>query len=290
MAEKPPAFIVVDKRKFTSEGMIREGYVAPEPEPERAAPAEDLDFSSAKVVTMPARTPEAATDATASADDLAGEDMAGSLRPMGATTHAGQPASQAFHGGESIDGYGAGPGRAPGAGMSAGQDSDLLEDDLEQEDGTLDSTFGDEPIGLPRSAAETAAQASAYQQSSRELDAMLQQANPGMQAPGAVGFEHLVQSFYLSAIMAMGAATEPGQKPRIDILGARQSIDLLAVLEEKTRGNLSPEEQQLMQGISFELRMMFLELTNAISKQAHQPGAAGMGQPGRMPPGGGGLR
>ena len=240
MAEKPPAFVVVDKRKFTAEGEIREGFTPPEPEPPRAAtpeppaPADETDVSSAKVVTMPARTPQAAENATRAADDLSDESMAGSL--------------------ESLESIGAG-------------DFDALDPELAAMGG-LDE---EEPIGEPRTAAETAEQHAAYQQSTRELDQMLQQANPGMQSPGVVGFAHVIQSFYLSAIMAMGAGAEPGEKPRIDILGARQSIDMLAVLEEKTRGNLSAEEQQLLQGITFELRMMFLELTNAISKQAHQP-------------------
>jgi hypothetical protein len=69
----------------------------------------------------------------------------------------------------------------------------------------------------------------------------------------------------------MGAATEPGQKPRIDIIGARQSIDMLTVLQEKTRGNLNDTEQQLLQNMLFEVRMMFLEITNAIASQAQQP-------------------
>ena len=242
MAEKPPAFVVVDKRKFTAEGEIREGFTPPEPEPPRAAAPEqprpaDEDLSSAKVVTMPARTPQAAASATGAADDLSDEDMAGSL--------------------EAVESIGA-------------DDFDGLDPELASlaSIGELD---GEEPIGEPRTAAETAEQHAAYQQSTRELDKMLQQANPGMQSPGVIGFAHVIQSFYLSAIMAMGAGAEPGEKPRIDILGARQSIDMLAVLEEKTRGNLSAEEQQLLQGITFELRMMFLELTNAISKQAHQP-------------------
>jgi hypothetical protein len=69
----------------------------------------------------------------------------------------------------------------------------------------------------------------------------------------------------------MGAATEPGQKPRIDIIGARQSIDMLTVLQEKTRGNLNEKEQQLLQNMLFEVRMMFLEITNAIASQAQNP-------------------
>ena len=261
MAEKPPAFVVVDKRKFTAEGDIREGFVAPEPEPMRAVepphPVAVEEPASAKVVTMPPRATAAA------ADDLGDEEMAGSLAPLGG---AGLDFAGTNAAGSEFE-----PGLEVGAEFGA-------------DDETLGFGAEGAPIGEPRSAAETEAQDRAYRQSSRELDSMLRQANPGMQAPGVVAFEHIVQSFYLSAIMAMGAATEPGQKPRIDIIGARQSIDMLTVLEEKTRGNLSPEEAQLLQGIAFELRMMFLELTNAISKQAHQPAP---GQFGAVPPGGG---
>ena len=236
MAEKPPAFVVVDKRKYTSEGTIRDGFIEPGPPPPPPAQAEDI--SSARVVTMPPRTPEATNDATAAPrpeNDLLEEDMAGTLEPTGT-------------GGLAFE---------PGA-------SDL---------GDLDE---DDALASAPTAAETAAQDAAYRQTSRELDSVLRQNNPGMQQPGAVAFEHLVQSFYLSAIMAMGAGTEAGQKPRIDILGARQAIDLLGVLEEKTRGNLSTQEGQLLQGITFELRMMFLELTNAISRQAQQPPPGGL--------------
>ena len=263
MAEKPPAFVVVDKRKFTSEGDIREGFIAPEAEPPAHA-AEPVPAAArqepvgTKVVTMPARA--------AAADDLGDEEMAGSLAPLGAggMDLAG---GNAYSCGPEAD-FASEDAFAPGTDYDAGEDA-------------LDLGPDGAPLGEPRSAAETEAQDRAYRQSSRELDALLRQANPGMQVPGVVAFEHIVQSFYLSAIMAMGAGTEPGQKPRIDIVGARQSIDMLTVLEEKTRGNLSAQEAQLLQGIAFELRMMFLELTNAISKQAHQPVP---GQPG------GGLR
>jgi len=126
---------------------------------------------------------------------------------------------------------------------------------------------------LPQfSAQETAEQNAAYQQSSREIDEMLRAANPGMgAAPGVITFEHIVQSFYVSAMIAMGAATEPGQKARVDILGARQSIDMLALLEEKTKGNLTPKEAATLQNVLFELRMMFLEITNAIAQSAQRP-------------------
>jgi hypothetical protein len=125
---------------------------------------------------------------------------------------------------------------------------------------------------LPQfTARETAEQNAAYQESSRQLDDMLRQANPEMGATGAITFEHIIQSFYVSAMLAMGAGTEPGQKARIDILGARQSIDMLALLQEKTKGNLTQREEATLQNVLFELRMMFLEITNAIAQSAQRP-------------------
>jgi hypothetical protein len=135
-----------------------------------------------------------------------------------------------------------------------------------------DSTANEDEEPLPEpTAQESAEQHAAYQQSSEQLDSMLRQANPEMGPAAAVTMEHIVQSMYLSAIVAMGAATEPGQKPRIDIVGARQNIDMLGVLQEKTKGNLAEKEQRLLQNALFELRMMFLEITNAIAKQAQKP-------------------
>jgi hypothetical protein len=80
-----------------------------------------------------------------------------------------------------------------------------------------------------------------------------------------------VQQFYLSAMIQMGAGTQDGQRPRVDILGARTTIDLLGVLAEKTRGNLNDVEDRTLQSVLFELRMAFLELTSMISLQSVQP-------------------
>lgn len=125
---------------------------------------------------------------------------------------------------------------------------------------------------LPQfTAQESAEQDAAYQASSRQIDDMLRQANPGMGETGTISFEHIIQSFYVSAMLAMGAGTEPGQKARVDILGARQSIDMLALLQEKTRGNLTQKEEATLQNVLFELRMMFLEITNAIAASAQRP-------------------
>ena len=120
---------------------------------------------------------------------------------------------------------------------------------------------------------ETAESNAAYQQTTKQLDDLLHAKSPGSARLGPVNFEHLVQSLYMSAMMALGASTQPGEKPRIDLMGARQTIDLLGVLGEKTKGNLTDAEHRLLESALFELRMMFLEITNAIARNASSPGA-----------------
>ncbi len=117
------------------------------------------------------------------------------------------------------------------------------------------------------SAEESQQQKTAYDASAQRLEDLVRAQNPAIGAQPPVGFEHLVQQLYLSAMIQMGAGTQEGQRPRVDILGARQSIDLLGVLAEKTKGNLSEAEDRTLQTVLFEARMAFLELTNMITLQ-----------------------
>jgi hypothetical protein len=163
------------------------------------------------------------------------------------------------------------PGAATDAGKAQEIDPDLPEPGLDEagidDTGDFDDSLEAELGPLPTTQ-ESADQHAAYRQSSGQLDEMIRQANPGAPAAPQADFEQVVQSFYLSAVIAMGAAAEPGQKPRVDIIGARQSIDMLSVLVDKTRGNLTDREQKLIQTALFNLRMMFLEITNSIAAQA----------------------
>lgn len=134
---------------------------------------------------------------------------------------------------------------------------------------TMSEPGGEEKIPEVSEQDEAAAR-TAYQRSSDHIETMLRAADPAAGAPPAVTIETVIQSIYLSAIVALGAATEPGQKPQIDILGARQSIDMLGVLESKTKGNLTEKEQRLLQNALFEVRMLFLEITNVIAQQAQR--------------------
>jgi hypothetical protein len=122
----------------------------------------------------------------------------------------------------------------------------------------------------PPTAEEKSEQATAYESSAQRVEDLLRAQNPTMGAQPPIKFEHLVQQLYLSALMQMGAATPEGQRPRVDIIGARQSIDLLGVLEDKSKGNLTATEERMLDTVLFELRMTFLELTKMISLQGVQ--------------------
>ncbi|HEY2471187.1 MAG TPA: DUF1844 domain-containing protein [Terracidiphilus sp.] len=122
----------------------------------------------------------------------------------------------------------------------------------------------------PPTPEEKREQESAYEASAQRVEDLIRAQNPTIGAQPPIKFEHLVQQLYLSALMQMGAATPEGQRPRVDIIGARQSIDLLGVLEEKTRGNLNTTEERMLESVLFELRMTFLELTKMISLQGVQ--------------------
>jgi hypothetical protein len=129
----------------------------------------------------------------------------------------------------------------------------------------------DEEVIPEPTAAETAQQRQDYHSSACRLDEMFRKANPGQPALPVMNFDRLVQSLYMTAAMQMGAGAAPNEQPRIDIMGARQSIDMLSVLDEKTKGNLSAEEKRLLQNALFDLRMSFLEITNAIANSAQRP-------------------
>ncbi len=134
----------------------------------------------------------------------------------------------------------------------------------------------DEEDNIPEpTAAESAQQRHDYHASARRLDDMFLKANPGQPAMPAMNFDRLVQSLYMTAAVQMGAGSAPNEQPRIDILGARQSIDMLSVLDEKTKGNLTEQEKRLLQNALFDLRMSFLEITNAIASSAQRPPQAG---------------
>ncbi len=110
----------------------------------------------------------------------------------------------------------------------------------------------------------------AFNATADRLDTAIRAANPGADHPPALTFEGIIQSVYMQCIMQLGGGTPEGQQPQVDILGARQSIDMLTILTDRTAGQLTPAENLLATSALFELRLAFLEITQALSRNAQQ--------------------
>jgi hypothetical protein len=94
-------------------------------------------------------------------------------------------------------------------------------------------------------------------------------AAPPADAPKrSAAFENLIRSLGQNAAMLLGGYADPrtGQ-PVLDLEGAREMIDMLDVLREKTRGNLAPEEDSLLLDVLGNLKLAFMEMAKAAAKQ-----------------------
>jgi len=134
------------------------------------------------------------------------------------------------------------------------------------------------------SAEEQNKQADRYNERSRDFDARLEKelkahGDPRKASDFEMSFDKLVASLYMTALMQLGLVHQEGEKPRADLIGARQTIDTLSILAEKTKGNLTNDEQTVLTNCLYELRMAYVELTSTI---AHPPS-------GVVPPGSGGV-
>lgn len=75
-----------------------------------------------------------------------------------------------------------------------------------------------------------------------------------------IDFPTLVMSFASASMISMGLVPDPvtGEVQK-DLLIAQQNIDVISLLREKTKGNVTPEEERLMEQILYELRMHYIE-------------------------------
>jgi hypothetical protein len=120
-------------------------------------------------------------------------------------------------------------------------------------------------------AAEQKEQADAYRKSSKELDARVELSGHSAKEM-EMSFERFMASLYMSAMLQLGLMQEERGQPRIDLLGARQTIDTLSLLSEKTKGNLTAAEENFLQNCLYELRMAYVEVTNALAKPPQATG------------------
>ncbi len=100
---------------------------------------------------------------------------------------------------------------------------------------------------------------------------------PPAETPDRIlAFENLVRMLGSNAAMVLGAYADPrtGQ-PVIDPEAARELIDMLDALHEKTKGNLAPEEDTLLLDLLGKLKMTYLEINQAVAAKAAKVKAKG---------------
>lgn len=119
------------------------------------------------------------------------------------------------------------------------------------------------------SADEQKEQADAYQKSSQEMDRQVE-ASGHSAKDLEITFERFLASLYMTGMLQLGLMHEQGGQPQLDLIGARQTIDTIALLSDKTKGNLTPKEQGFLQNALYELRMAYVEVTNAIARGPQQ--------------------
>ena len=134
----------------------------------------------------------------------------------------------------------------------------------------------EEPMAEPADGAEgptsdeQKASADAYAASTKKMDFRIRkeldkQGRSEQVRDLEMNFEKFVASLYMTSLMQLGLAAPQGEKPMLDLIGARQTIDILGMLNDKTKGNLTPAEEGTLRNVLYELRMAYLEVTNLIT-------------------------
>jgi uncharacterized protein DUF1844 len=83
--------------------------------------------------------------------------------------------------------------------------------------------------------------------------------------PARIDFPSYILSYYTQGLVLLGEVPNPyTNKQEEDLEAARHTVDILSMLEEKTKGNLSKEEDQLLGSVLYELRMKFMAKTSRI--------------------------
>ena len=128
-------------------------------------------------------------------------------------------------------------------------------------------------------------------QAQAEKEAMKAKAAKTTQAPEAgpnalpePSMKALVGMLASQAIMGLGVMQDPETKGVvIDLQGSRYAIDLLSVVQEKTKGNLSDEEDAELEQILVELRSRFVQVADVV-RQQQEAEATGVIEPGGPQP------
>lgn len=137
---------------------------------------------------------------------------------------------------------------------------------------------GDQPKIIIDSDWKSQAQAEKERLSQKSEAAAAKSGKPGPDEP--VTFEEIVRMFVMQALTFLGEVPDPRTGQRVLAPEySRYYIDMLGVLEEKTKGNLTPEETQMLSEVVRDLRLSYAEVTKALAQAVKEgkikPSASG---------------
>ncbi|HET6417330.1 MAG TPA: DUF1844 domain-containing protein [Polyangiales bacterium] len=92
--------------------------------------------------------------------------------------------------------------------------------------------------------------------------------NEDDEAPPHIDFNTFILSLSTSALMHLGDLPGAEEDSTLGLAHAKQSIDCIALLEAKTRGNLTGEEERLITEVLYDLRLRFVKAKKAADSKA----------------------
>jgi hypothetical protein len=91
------------------------------------------------------------------------------------------------------------------------------------------------------------------------------QAKPEERGLPRIDFPSYILSYYTQSLVLLGEVPNPyNNKKEEDLEAARHTVDILGMLQEKTKGNLAPEEEQLLESVLYEVRIKYMAKVNKI--------------------------
>ena len=117
------------------------------------------------------------------------------------------------------------------------------------------------------SASPQSAQPQTQSTASPEPDAVDDEELPDAEDPA--GFANFIMSIASNAASSLGMMEHPvTHKREVDLELAKHWIDILGMLERKTKGNLAPQEEKILESLLADLRMQYVSLTSSVSPKA----------------------
>lgn len=119
----------------------------------------------------------------------------------------------------------------------------------------------DDQAGAPESSAKAEEKPADEQPLNKEEKPLSEEEPPRP----SIDFPSYILSYYTQGLVLLGEVPNPyTNKKEEDVEAVRHTIEILSMLDQKTKGNLTSEEAQLLENVLYELRMKFMAKTNRI--------------------------